>query len=1166
MWTVVTPTGGTVSVSNGHAYLAAPGGSNHDALVGGNNSVRIVQAVANGDFGIVAKFDSAPATSYEGEGILVQQDSGTYLRVEFGYGGSGLIAAFVGAVSAGAQTTLASTTFSVGAASLWMQLQRTGNSWVVSYSTNGTSFTEVGSFSRTLNVSALGLYADNYGNPASQAPAFTPAVDYFHNLGSTTSTVATPTFNPPSGTSFSSSLTVSIADSTSGATIYDTTDGSIPTTSSTIYSAPITISQSTTIKAFATAAGENPSAVASASYTQSVTGAPVADDFNGNALNTSLWTVVTPTGGTVSVSNGHAYLAAPGGSNHDALVGGNNSVRIVQAVANGDFGMVAKFDSAPATSYEGEGILVQQDSGTYLRIEFGYGGSGLIAAFVGAVSGGAQTTLASTFFSAGAASLWMQVERTGTSWVVSYSTNGTSFNQVGSFSRTLNISALGLYADNYGSPASQAPAFTVAVDYFHNVGNVSSPPVLTNITANPSNYAATITWTTNEASTSQVQYGTTTSYGGNSSNSTLVTSHSDALSGLSCNTTYDYQVSSTNAEGQTSSSNNLTFVTGSCSTGGAPVSDNFDAPALNSALWTFVNPSGDAVLTMNGTAATLSIPWGSNHESGTTGNAAVRLMQNVSNSDFQVQVRFQSTVAIGDQDEGILVQQDTNNFLRFDVLNDGTAVRLFATGVSSGNATVFVNSVINVPRAPIWLELQRTGNNWVGKWSLDGVNFAVGTTFSYSMNVSSLGPYAGNFNTTASKAPAFTAIIDYFFNVASPVSNQDGPAPFQAITVDPNPPGPLVEKALADIQGTGHLNPVAGFEAPGPGGIYWYEYPASGVLTDPWLKYAIVSNGNAYEDMLPLDVNNDGAVDIVASYEPAGSGTYYIVWFENPRGSGGDPRTSPWVMHTIGTGQGENNLVIADLDGDGKPDIATSYYIYFQNNPTSWTQVQYNSALRGSALLDIGSGRGSINLVGTGVTGTMTNNVVWFENPRETGGNARTGAWVSHIIGPSYTCNTTSCPGGDYSVATYGAGDFNGDGRMDVVMGQSEGVLNTAPPPGGLVWFEAPVDRVNGTWIRHTIDASFIDSHCVRVADVDHNGTLDLVSSEQDQSILRRVSVFYNDGAGNFTEEIISNGAGHQTTIGDVRGNGGIDILNSAHGYSGLINPIPLLLFLNPIQ
>jgi hypothetical protein len=40
----------------------------------------------------------------------------------------------------------------------------------------------------------------------------------------------------------------------------------------------------------------------------------------------------------------------------------------------------------------------------------------------------------------------------------------------------------------------------------------------------------------------------------------------------------------------------------------SPVSDNFDSYSLNSRVWTFVNPLGDAVLMMNGTAATLNVP------------------------------------------------------------------------------------------------------------------------------------------------------------------------------------------------------------------------------------------------------------------------------------------------------------------------------------------------------------------------------------------------------------------------------------------------------------------------------------------------------------------------------------------------------------------------------
>ena len=83
--------------------------------------------------------------------------------------------------------------------------------------------------------------------------------------GGTVETCATPTFSPAEGT-YTESQNVTISCATSGATIYYTTDGTTPTTSSSVYSTAIPVSSTTTIKAMAVKSGMNNSNVASAEY------------------------------------------------------------------------------------------------------------------------------------------------------------------------------------------------------------------------------------------------------------------------------------------------------------------------------------------------------------------------------------------------------------------------------------------------------------------------------------------------------------------------------------------------------------------------------------------------------------------------------------------------------------------------------------------------------------------------------------------------------------------------------------------------------------------------------------------------------------------------------------------------------------------------------------
>ena len=81
-----------------------------------------------------------------------------------------------------------------------------------------------------------------------------------------TPTVATPTFTPASGTYYEVQ-NVSIECATDGASIYFTLDGTDPDESSALYSAPLTIDATTTIKAIAIMEGYNDSDIAEATYT-----------------------------------------------------------------------------------------------------------------------------------------------------------------------------------------------------------------------------------------------------------------------------------------------------------------------------------------------------------------------------------------------------------------------------------------------------------------------------------------------------------------------------------------------------------------------------------------------------------------------------------------------------------------------------------------------------------------------------------------------------------------------------------------------------------------------------------------------------------------------------------------------------------------------------------
>src|SRR2546428_9741483 len=95
------------------------------------------------------------------------------------------------------------------------------------------------------------------------------------------------------------------------------------------------------------------------------------------------------------------------------------------------------------------------------------------------------------------------------------------------------------------------------------VANDTTSPIISSVSAsNISSAAATITWATNEASDSQVDYGLTTAYGSSTPlNSSLLTAHAMTLTGLLATTTYHYRVKSRDAAGNLATSADFTLTT-----------------------------------------------------------------------------------------------------------------------------------------------------------------------------------------------------------------------------------------------------------------------------------------------------------------------------------------------------------------------------------------------------------------------------------------------------------------------------------------------------------------------------------------------------------------------------------------------------------------------------
>ncbi len=203
-----------------------------------------------------------------------------------------------------------------------------------------------------------------------------------------------------------------------------------------------------------------------------------SDEFNsGGPTAAARWSFVTNDASTYSVNSaapGKLRIIPADTSAHDCWTGGAPTcLRLVQTPPTGDFQADVKLDTLPPNGsgvYSSLGIIVYKDTTNFLRFELqSYGdGSSWIMKGYKIIANVGSTAVSGTTLTGLTAPFYVRVKRTTDTWTLYYSTDGSSFTTVGSFTQALDLSVagskIGPMLDNY--PAGTTFAYA-DFDYFH---------------------------------------------------------------------------------------------------------------------------------------------------------------------------------------------------------------------------------------------------------------------------------------------------------------------------------------------------------------------------------------------------------------------------------------------------------------------------------------------------------------------------------------------------------------------------------------------------------------------------------------------------------------------------------------------------------------------------
>ena len=342
----------------------------------------------------------------------------------------------------------------------------------------------------------------------------------------------------------------------------------------------------------------------------------------------------------------------------------------------------------------------------------------------------------------------------------------------------------------------------------------------------------------------------------------------------------------------------------------------------------------------------------------------------------------------------------------------------------------------------------------------------------------------------------------------------NGDAPFERVDIPGGISGDC--KMMGDLNGDGLVDlAVAGGGSAEP--LTWYRAP-------DWQATVIASSAQEFSNYGTIgDIDGDGDADILV---PDGNlSPNNIFWYQN---SGGTAASNPsaWVRKPIGkTASWPKDVALTDYDSDGRMDVAVrpegaQPVIFFQTATNVWTKMQFqglNVGTEGMWSGDVsGDGRQDIIVAGEGAI-----------NPGGT--SARTAAnWTTFDIGAAPN---------DFKAFT---ADINGDGRVDVLFSSSESTDD-------VVWYEQGNSAFD-PWQRHVIKADVSQAHTLWAADMNLDGTMDVVVAAMGSQSLH---VYYNDnGQGtSWRDQLVDDASGslHNGQVADVDDDGDYDIFGAAY-------------------